>query len=159
MRGIFRPSPVQGAADLIVFVALFRIAHYATALQYGRADGIARSIQLSDRNPKFSVAVRASADGRFTFEIFRVSGEPKTIKFESRHYSSPGDAERAGYEAIAANGLQTKDIDKARRAGSGQDLRSTQDNESSDGGAACFQRSQPTVRTARATARAQGNET
>jgi hypothetical protein len=61
-----------------------------------------RSIQLSDRNPKFSVAVRASADGRFTFEIFTVSGEPRTIRFESQDYSSPADAERAGYEVIAA---------------------------------------------------------
>jgi hypothetical protein len=85
---------------------------------------------LSDRNPKFSVAVRASADGRFTFEIFTVSGEPQTIEFESRYYSSPGDAERAGYEAIAANGLQTLDIDKARRAGSGQEFNSSPDGES-----------------------------
>jgi hypothetical protein len=59
--------------------------------------------QLNDR--KFSVAVRASAEGRFTFEIFTVSGEPRTIRFESRHYSSPHDAERAGYEAIAAKGV------------------------------------------------------
>jgi hypothetical protein len=94
--------------------------------------GFARSIQLSDRNPKFSVAVRASADGRFTFEIFTVSGEPQTIKFESRHYSSPSDAERAGYEAIAAKGLQTQDIDKARRAGSGQEFNSSPDSESGE---------------------------
>ena len=91
---------------------------YRTAI-WPRGWGFGRSIQLSDRNPKFSVAVRASADGRFTFEIFTVSGEPQTIKFESRHYSSPGDAERAGYEAIAAKGLPTQDIEKARRAGSG----------------------------------------
>ena len=84
---------------------------------------------MSDRNPKFSVAVRASADGRFTFEIFAVSGEPQTIQFESRHYSSPGDAERAGYEAIAANGLQTLDIDKARRVGSVEEFSSSPDSE------------------------------
>jgi hypothetical protein len=75
---------------------------------------------LSDRDPKFSVAVRASADGRFTFEIFAVSGEPRNIQFESLHYSSPGDAERAGYEAISAKGLQTLDIDKVGRARSGR---------------------------------------
>jgi hypothetical protein len=68
--------------------------------------GFARSIQLSERGPKFSVAVRACAEGRFTFEIFTVSGEPRTLQVESRHYSSPGDAERAGYEAIAAKGLR-----------------------------------------------------
>ena len=84
-----------------------------------------RSIQLSDRNPNFSVAVRASADGRFTFEIFTVSGEPRTIRFEGQYYSSPSDAERAGYEVIAANGL----LDKARRAGSGQEFSSSPDSE------------------------------
>ena len=94
--------------------------------------GFARSIELSDRNPKFSVAVRASADGRFTFEIFTVSGEPQTIKFESRHYSSPGDAERAGYEAIAAKGLPTQDIEKARRAGSGLEFSPSPDSESGE---------------------------
>jgi hypothetical protein len=41
----------------------------AVQMEFGRSN------QLSDRNPKFSVAVRASADGRFTFEIFTVSGE------------------------------------------------------------------------------------
>ena len=86
---------------------------------------------MSDQ--KFSVAVRACANGRFTFEIFTVSGEPQTIRFESRHYSSPDDAERAGYEAIAAKRLQTVDLDKGHRARSGQDLGSTEDNESSDG--------------------------
>ena len=87
---------------------------------------------MSDRNPKFSVAVRASADGRFTFEIFTVSGEPRTIRVESRqHYSSPADAERAGYEVIAANGLQTLDIDKAPRAAA-QEFSSPPDSESGE---------------------------
>ena len=91
-----------------------------------------RSTSLSDRDPKFSVAVRASADGRFTFEIFTVSGEPRTIRFESRHYSSPGDAERAGYEAIAAKGFQTLEIDKACPARSGQELSGSPDGESGE---------------------------
>ena len=99
---------------------------------------------MSDRDPKFSVAVRASADGRFTFEIFTVSGEPQTIRFETRHYSSPDDAERAGYEAIAAKDLQTLDLDNGHRARSGQDLRTSQP---ADG------------KNSKGTARAQGNET
>jgi hypothetical protein len=107
----------------IVFVAFSCCTtRYRTAIWWG---GFVRSTQLSDRNPKFSVAVRASADGRFTFEIFTVSGEPRTIRFEGQHYSSPADAERADYEVIAANGLQTLDIDKARRAGSGQEFSSS----------------------------------
>jgi hypothetical protein len=76
--------------------------------------GFARSSRLSERGPKFQVAVRASADGRFTFEIFAVSGEPQTLQFETGYYTSPEDAERAGYEAIAATGLSTRDIDEAR---------------------------------------------
>jgi hypothetical protein len=47
----------------------------------------------------------------------------------SRQYSSPGDAERAGYEAIAAKGLPTQDIEKARRAGSGLEFSSSPDSE------------------------------
>jgi len=94
--------------------------------------GFARSIQLSERGPKFSVAVRASADGRFTFEIFTVSGEPRTLQFESRHYSSPGDAQRAGYEAIAAKGPQAQDIDKAPRVTFGREIRPSPDSESGD---------------------------
>jgi hypothetical protein len=94
--------------------------------------GFARSIQLSERGPKFSVAVRACAEGRFTFEIFTVSGEPRTLQVESRHYSSPGDAERAGYEAIAAKGLQMRDIDKARPVRSGEELGPSPNSESGE---------------------------
>jgi hypothetical protein len=61
---------------------------------------------LSERGPKFQVAVRASADGRFSFEIFTVSGEPRTVQINSQHCPTPDDAARAGYEALAAKGLQ-----------------------------------------------------
>jgi hypothetical protein len=57
--------------------------------------------QLSVRD-QFQVAVRATADGRFTFQIFTVSGEPRTLRADGRHYATPNDAARAGYEAIAA---------------------------------------------------------
>jgi hypothetical protein len=100
---------------------------YRTAIRLAWM-GLCGASDLIERGPKFSVAVRASADGRFTFEIFTVSGEPWTLQFESPHYSSPGDAERAGYEAIAARGLLT-DVGNARGARSRQDLSSAQDNE------------------------------
>jgi hypothetical protein len=61
---------------------------------------------MSERGPKFQVAVRASAGGAFTFEIFSVSGEPRTLQVNSQHYPTPGDAARAGYAALAAKGLQ-----------------------------------------------------
>jgi hypothetical protein len=83
----------------------FCVAQWATALQnscVGRE--FAWSIRLNECGPKFQVAVRASADGRFTFEIFSVSGEPRTLQVDRQYYATPDDAERAGYAAIAAKG-------------------------------------------------------
>jgi hypothetical protein len=65
---------------------------------------------LSERGPKFQVAVRASASGAFTFDIFTVSGEPRTLQVNTQLYATPADAARAGYEALAAKGLQTPEI-------------------------------------------------
>jgi hypothetical protein len=79
--------------------------------------GTAWSKQLSDHGPKFQVAVRACASGEFSFEIFSVSGEPRTLELESQHYASPADAARAGYEAMAAKGLQTAEIDDPAKSG------------------------------------------
>ena len=70
-----------------------------------RVREFARKTRLSENGPKFQVAVRASADGKFTFEIFSVSGEPRTLQVGSQYYATPDDAERAGYAAIAAKGL------------------------------------------------------
>jgi hypothetical protein len=64
---------------------------------------------MSERGPKFQVAVRASGGGAFTFEIFTVSGEPRTLQVDSQHYATPGDAARAGYAALVAKGLQTRE--------------------------------------------------
>jgi hypothetical protein len=63
--------------------------------------GILRS-GLLKRNPKFHVAVRAVADGLFTFELFTLSAEPRTLPGESDRYATPADAASAGYAAIAA---------------------------------------------------------
>jgi hypothetical protein len=61
-----------------------------------------RSSRVSERDPRFQVAVRASAEGRFTFQIFTLSGEPKTFHADSQTYATPADAAQAGYDAIAA---------------------------------------------------------
>jgi hypothetical protein len=86
-----------------------------TALPHRKmiVDGICVEPTMSKRGPKFQVAVRASAGGAFTFDIFTVSGEPRTLQVNSQPYSTPADAARAGYEALAAKGLQTPDIDEA----------------------------------------------
>jgi hypothetical protein len=57
---------------------------------------------VTERLPKVQVAVRASANGMFTFELFTVSGEPHTFQVDRRNYPTPGDAAQAGYEAISA---------------------------------------------------------
>jgi hypothetical protein len=58
---------------------------------------------VNEHDPRFQVAVRASADGRFTFQIFTLSGEPRTFHASSQTYATPADAAKAGYEAIAAS--------------------------------------------------------
>jgi hypothetical protein len=46
--------------------------------------------------------VLATKDGRFTFQIFTVCGEPQTLQTDSQHYMTPGDAAEAGYKAIVS---------------------------------------------------------
>jgi hypothetical protein len=58
---------------------------------------------VNEHHPRFQVAVRASPDGRFTFQIFTLSGEPRTFHAGSQTYATPADAAKAGYEAIAAS--------------------------------------------------------
>jgi hypothetical protein len=57
---------------------------------------------VSESLEEFRVAVLATHDGRFTFQIFTVCGEPKTLLTDSPHYTAPADAAQAGYEAIAS---------------------------------------------------------
>jgi hypothetical protein len=59
-------------------------------------------LPVNERDSRFHVAVRASADGRFTFQIFTLSGEPRTFHTGSQTYATPADAAKAGYEAIVA---------------------------------------------------------
>jgi hypothetical protein len=50
----------------------------------------------------FSVAVVATDDGRFAYQVFLVCGEPRTLLTDSGRYLTPADAARAGYEAVAS---------------------------------------------------------
>jgi hypothetical protein len=56
-------------------------------------------------HPKLEVAVVATSDGRFTFQIFAVSSEPRTLRIGSQYYLTPADAAKAGYEVIASRRL------------------------------------------------------
>jgi hypothetical protein len=64
---------------------------------------------LSESLEQFRVAVVATSDGKFTFQIFAVSSEPKTLEIGAERYMTPADAARAGYEAIVANSKVSPD--------------------------------------------------
>jgi predicted ATPase len=64
---------------------------------------------LSESLEQFRVAVAATSDGKYTFQIFSVCGEPQTLQTDSRRYMTPADAAQAGYEAIAANSKVSPD--------------------------------------------------
>ena len=51
---------------------------------------------------KLQVAVIATSDGRFTFQIFLVSSVPKTVKTSGQCYLTPADAAQAGYDMISS---------------------------------------------------------
>jgi hypothetical protein len=49
---------------------------------------------------RYRVAIRASASGRYTFQLFTLAGEPQTFLTDDTGFDSPQDAERPGYEAL-----------------------------------------------------------
>ena len=57
---------------------------------------------MSESLQEFCVAVRATEDGQYAFQIFRAGGEPRTLLRDSPRYTTPADAAQAGYEAIAS---------------------------------------------------------
>jgi len=56
---------------------------------------------VSESLQEFRVAVLATDDGQFGFQIFTVCGEPKTLLTDSARYMTPADAAQAGYDVIA----------------------------------------------------------
>jgi hypothetical protein len=61
---------------------------------------------LSDSLQEFRVAVLATKDGGFTFQIFTVCSEPQTLLNNSPRYVTPADAAQAGYQAIVRTAKQ-----------------------------------------------------
>ena len=51
---------------------------------------------------KFRVAVVATDDGQFAYQVFLVCGEPRTLLTDSACYLTPDDAAQAGYAAVAS---------------------------------------------------------
>jgi hypothetical protein len=64
---------------------------------------------LGESLQEFRVAVLATKDGRFTFQIFTVCGEPQTLQTDGQPNMTTADAAEAGYEAIVSmrNGGRT----------------------------------------------------
>jgi hypothetical protein len=48
----------------------------------------------------YRVAIRASASGRYTYQLFTLAGQPHTLLTDDTGFDSPHEAERAGYQAI-----------------------------------------------------------
>jgi len=57
---------------------------------------------MSESLENFSVAVVATDDGRFAYQVFLVCGEPRTLFTDDARYLTPDDAAKAGYEAAAS---------------------------------------------------------
>ena len=73
---------------------------------------------MSESLQEFRVAVLATENGQFAFQIFAVCSEPKTLLTDSRRYMTPAAAAQAGYEAIAS----MRSPRHARAAGTGKRL-------------------------------------
>jgi predicted ATPase len=64
--------------------------------------GLSAELRMSESLENFSVAVVATDDGRFGYQVFLVCGEPRTLLTDSARYSTPDDAAQAGYKAVAS---------------------------------------------------------
>jgi hypothetical protein len=85
----------------------FRVASADTAAQQCLWIGwdFDEEPRLSNIHPRCEVAVVATPDGKFTFQIFAVSSEPKTLEIGTERYMTPADAAQAGHAMIAAKRL------------------------------------------------------
>jgi hypothetical protein len=70
---------------------------------------------LSEGLQEFQVAVVATKDGEFTFQIFTVCGEPQTLQTDSHRYMTPADAAQAGHEAIVSmrDGIRAVEVERS----------------------------------------------
>jgi hypothetical protein len=64
--------------------------------------GLSAVLRMSESLENFSVAVVATDDGRFAYQVFLVCGEPRTLFTDDARYLTPDDAAKAGYEAAAS---------------------------------------------------------
>jgi hypothetical protein len=67
-----------------------------------KGTGLSAVRRMSEGIANFSVAVVATDDGRFSYQVFLVCGEPRTLMSAGARYLTPDDAAQAGYEAVAS---------------------------------------------------------
>jgi hypothetical protein len=82
----------------VKLLQIFALQSVVAAVHYGHS----AEVQLSESLENFSVAVVATDDGRFAYQVFLVCGEPRTLLTDSARYLTPDDAAQAGYDAVAS---------------------------------------------------------
>ena len=87
--------------DLNLTVTNLQPWRLPTSLVCPSADGERRGATLDKR--ELRVAVRARTNGGYTYQIFTIESEPKTLLSakRGRSYGSPAEAAQAGFEAVA----------------------------------------------------------
>jgi len=63
---------------------------------------------MNEHHLKFRVAVRARDNGRYTYQIFTLAGEPRTFQSADKSYKTPEEAVEAGHEAVAVLAAQLR---------------------------------------------------
>jgi hypothetical protein len=69
-------------------------------------------MEAASNEQELRIAVRARKHGRYSYQIFTVAGEPKTLSSSRRvrSYASPAEAAKAGLEAAAVLNCIGRDL-------------------------------------------------
>ncbi len=69
-------------------------------------------MEAASNEQELRIAVRARKNGRYSYQIFTVAGEPKTplSSRRIRSYASPAEAAKAGLEAAAVLNCIGRDL-------------------------------------------------
>jgi hypothetical protein len=69
-------------------------------------------MEAASNEQELTIAVRAGKNGRYSYQIFTVAGEPKTVLSSRRlrSYASPAEAAKAGLEAAAVLNCIGRDL-------------------------------------------------
>jgi hypothetical protein len=74
--------------------------------------GWAKTMETASNEQELRIAVRAAKNGRYSYQIFTVAGEPRTLLSSRRHrsYASPAEATKAGLAAAAVLNCIGRDL-------------------------------------------------